>query len=43
MALTEIGDVCIVAKNAYQILNDVLQNLDATGSVNSSVVRAGRA
>jgi len=29
-------------QNACRILNDVLQNLDATGSVNSSVVYAGR-
>ena len=43
MTLTKLGDVSAVAKTLVEVLNDVLQNLDATGSVDSSVVHAGRA
>ena len=43
VALTKLGDVSTVAKTLVEALNDVLQNLDATGSVNSSVVLAGGA
>ena len=43
MALTKLGDVSTVAKTLVETLNDVLQNLDATGSVDSSVVDAGGA
>ena len=31
MVLTELGDVSTVAKTLVEALNDVLQNLDATG------------
>jgi len=40
VALTQLGDVSTVAKT-LETLDDALQNLDATGSVNSSVVHAG--
>ena len=43
MVLTQLGDVSTIAKTLVETLNDVLQNLDTTGSVNSSVVHAGRA
>jgi len=43
VALTQLGDVCTIAKTLVETLNDVLQNLDATGSVDSSPVYAGRA
>jgi len=43
MALTKLGDVSTVAKTLVETLNDVLQNLDATGSVDNSVVYAGGA
>jgi len=38
VTLTELGDVSTVAKTLVEAFNDVLQNLDTTGSVNSSVV-----
>ena len=43
VALTKLGDVSTVAKTLVETLNDVLRNLDATGSVDSSVVDAGGA
>jgi len=43
VTLTELGDVSTIAKTLVETLNDVLKNLDATGSVDSSVVHAGRA
>jgi len=43
VALTQLGDVRTVAKTLVETLNDVLRNLDATRSVESSVVHAGRA
>jgi len=43
ITLTHLGDVSTVAKTLVEALNDVLQNLDATGSVDSSVVHAGKA
>jgi len=43
MALTQLGDVSTIAQTLVETLNHVLQNLDATGSVDSSVVHAGRA
>jgi hypothetical protein len=33
VVLTKLGDVSTVAKTLVEALNDVLQNLDATGSV----------
>ena len=41
--LTQLGEVSTIAKTLVQTLNDVLQNLDAKGSADSSVVHAGRA
>ena len=41
VALTKLGHVSTVAKTLVESLNDVLQNLDATASVGSSVVHAG--
>ena len=43
VALTKLGDVSTVAKTLVETPNDVLQNLDTTGSVDSSVVHAGGA
>jgi len=43
VALTQLGDVSTITKTLVETLNDVLQNLDAMGSVDSSVVHAGRA
>jgi len=43
VAISELGDVSTVTKTLVETLNDVLQNLDATGSVDSSVVDAVRA
>ena len=43
VALTKLGDVSTVAKTLVEVPNDVLQNLDATGSVDSSLVHAGGA
>ena len=39
VALTQVGDVSTFAKTLVETLNDVLQNLDATRSVNSNVLR----
>jgi len=39
VALTQLGDVSTFAKTLVETLNDVLQNLDATRSVNSNVLR----
>jgi len=43
VALTQLGDVSTIIKTLVETLNDALQNLDATGSVDSSAVQAGRA
>jgi len=43
VALTELGDMSTITKTLVEALNDVLQNLEATGSVDSSVVHTGRA
>jgi len=44
VSLTELGDMSTVTKTLVEVLNDLLQNLDATGSVDTSgVVYTGRA
>jgi len=43
VALMQLGDVSTIAKTLVETLNDFLQNLDATGSADSSVVHTGRA
>jgi len=42
VALPQLGDVSTITKTLVETLNDALQNLDATGSVDSSAVHAGR-
>jgi len=43
VALTELADVSTVAKTLVEALNDVLQNLDTSGSVDSRKMHACRA
>ena len=43
MVLTKLGDVSTVVKTLVEALNDVLQILDATGSIDSSLVYVGGA
>jgi len=43
VTLTQLSDVSTITKTLVETLNDVFQNLDATGSVDSSAVHAGRA
>ena len=38
VSLTELGDMSTVTKTLVEGLNDLLQNLDATGSVDTSGV-----
>ena len=43
VVLTKLGDVSTVVKTLVEALNDVLQILDATGSIDSSLVYVGGA